>query len=148
MCGIALSENAFNNCTSLPNIALPSGLSVIGNAAFAGCGKLTDVYYVGTQEQWNEISILDANEPLLSAVLHCIAPDLTLPAALTAIESEAFAGGSFACVSIPAGVTSIAPDAFGNRTSLTIIGVPGSAAEDFARAHGKKYPSACDYAEG
>ena len=63
-------------------------------------------------------------------------PDLTLPAALTAIGSEAFAGGSFACVSIPAGVTSIAPDAFGNRTGLTIIGVPGSAAEDFARAHG------------
>ena len=133
---IRIDENAFNNCTSLSNIALPSGLSVIGNAAFAGCGKLTDVYYVGTQEQWNEISILDANEPLLSAVLHCIAPDLTLPAALTAIESEAFAGGSFASVYIPAGVTSIAPDAFGNRTGLTIIGVPGSAAEDFARAHG------------
>lgn len=133
---IRIDENAFNNCTSLSNIALPSGLSVIGNAAFAGCGKLTDVYYVGTQEQWNEISILDANEPLLSAVLHCIAPDLTLPAALTAIGSEAFAGGSFACVSIPESVTSIAPDAFGNRTSLTIIGVPGSAAEIFAQNHG------------
>ena len=63
-------------------------------------------------------------------------PDLTLPAALTAIGSEAFAGGSFACVSIPESVTSIAPDAFGNRTGLTIIGVPGSAAEDYARAHG------------
>ena len=66
-------------------------------------------------------------------------PDLTLPAALTAIGSEAFAGGSFTCVSIPAGVTSIADDAFGDRTSLTIIGVPGSTAEDFARAHGFEF---------
>ena len=63
-------------------------------------------------------------------------PDLTLPAALTAIGSEAFAGGSFASVYIPAGVTSIATDAFGNRTGLTIIGVPGSAAEIFAQNHG------------
>ena len=63
-------------------------------------------------------------------------PDLTLPAARTAIGSEAFAGGSFASVYIPAGVTSIATDAFGNRTGLTIIGVPGSAAEIFAQNHG------------
>jgi hypothetical protein len=79
---------------------------------------------------------LDANEPLLSAILHCADPALTLPAALTAIGSEAFAGGAFDSVYIPDSVTSIAEDAFGDRTSLTIIGVPGSAAEDFARAHG------------
>ena len=63
-------------------------------------------------------------------------PALTLPAALAAIGSEAFAGGAFDSVYIPDSVTSIAEDAFGDRTSLTIIGVPGSTAEVFAQAHG------------
>jgi len=86
-------------------------------------------------------------------------PDLVLPAALTSIEEEAFAGGAFrfvklpdqavsiarsafadcsnlAVVYIPSTVTDIHQDAFGNRTSLTIIGAKGSTAETFANAHG------------
>ena len=59
--------------------------------------------------------------------------DLTLPAALTTIESEAFSGGAFTSVYIPASVTSIASDAFGTRTDLTIYGTIGSQAQTFAR---------------
>ncbi len=63
-------------------------------------------------------------------------PDFILPSALTAIESEAFAGGEFASIYIPNGVVCIADDAFGTRDSLTIYGVPGSTAETFAKKHG------------
>ena len=62
--------------------------------------------------------------------------DLTLPVALTAIESEAFAGGGFASVLIPANVTIIAPDAFGDRTDLTVFGVSGSYAQTYAGLKG------------
>ena len=62
--------------------------------------------------------------------------DLVLPAALKTIDSEAFAGGTFSSVYIPASVTSIAPDAFGDRQGLTIFGAPGSYAETYAAAHG------------
>lgn len=61
-----------------------------------------------------------------------IKPDLTLPAALTTIESEAFAGGGFNSVLIPPTVKEIASDAFGDRTDLIILGTSGSFAETFA----------------
>lgn len=67
-------------------------------------------------------------------------PELSLPAALNTIESEAFAGGSFSSVYIPAGVTSIAPDAFGDRTDLKVYGEYNTEAETFAA--GKGFPFA------
>ena len=61
---------------------------------------------------------------------------IILPGGLTEIAPEAFAGSEFDSLYIPESVTTIAEDAFGDRTSLTIIGVPGSAAEIFAQNHG------------
>ena len=86
-------------------------------------------------------------------------PDLILPQALKEIDGEAFVGGAFRFVKlpenavsigwhafadcpnlshiyIPASVTDIDPQAFGNMTALTVIGERGSTAETFARAHG------------
>jgi len=61
--------------------------------------------------------------------------DLMLPAMLTEIESEAFAGGVFSSVYIPATVTTIAADAFGSRQGLTVFGTTDTA-RTFAEAHG------------
>lgn len=68
-------------------------------------------------------------------------PDLILPADLTTIGSEAFAGGSFGAVYIPAGITSIADDAFGVRTELTVFGFSESEAEAFAERKGFTFVS-------
>lgn len=88
-----------------------------------------------------------------------IVPDFVLPAALTEIEEEAFAGGAFsfvklpeqaetigsrafadcprlACIYIPAAVQSIDASAFGDASKLTIYGKAESTAESFAKAHG------------
>jgi hypothetical protein len=62
-------------------------------------------------------------------------PGFALPSSLTRIDSQAFAGGVFSCVIIPEGVTSIAPDAFGDRQGLTIFGKSGSYAETYAQDH-------------
>ena len=62
--------------------------------------------------------------------------DLVLPADLKTIESEAFAGGGFDSAYIPAGVTSIAANAFGNRSDLTVFGALGSEALTFAQNRG------------
>ncbi len=87
---------------------------------------------------------------------------LTLPASLTVIEDEAFAGGAFTEVWVPAQVTAIgsrafagcpnlrnvyilgstteiAADAFENVDGLTIIGKYQSTAIAFAKAHGYSY---------
>lgn len=62
-----------------------------------------------------------------------VQPDLVLPASLREIEPEAFADcPQLHCVLIPAETEIIAVDAFGDAQGLTILGVPGSAAESFA----------------
>ena len=68
--------------------------------------------------------------------IYLIVAEMSLPTGLQTIESEAFAGGSFNSVYIPEGVTSIAPDAFGDRSGLKVYGEYGTAAETFADGHG------------
>ncbi len=56
----------FMNCNALKKITLPSGLTSIGNLAFRD-SKLTNVYFCGTEEQWNAIEIGTYNTGLTSA---------------------------------------------------------------------------------
>ena len=46
-------------------------MTKIDSYAFNKCSSLTDVYYSGTKEQWNNISIRSYNTPLTSASIHC-----------------------------------------------------------------------------
>lgn len=50
----AIGEKAFYYCTSLTSIVIPINLTSIGNDAFTGCSGVTDVYYEGTEEQWDD----------------------------------------------------------------------------------------------
>ena len=52
----SIGNQAFYNCTSLTSITIPSGVTSIGNYALYGCSRLANIYYKGTQEQWNAIS--------------------------------------------------------------------------------------------
>ena len=48
---------AFYNCKSLTSITIHNNVTALGKSAFRGCDSLTDVYYSGTEEQWNKINI-------------------------------------------------------------------------------------------
>ncbi|MBQ6065539.1 MAG: leucine-rich repeat protein [Clostridia bacterium] len=61
---------AFEGCISLTALALPSGVTMIGGDAFSGCSSLTDVYYAGSEAQWNNINIRTGNEILTGANIH------------------------------------------------------------------------------
>ncbi len=61
---------AFYGCTGLTSITIPDSVTSIGNYAFFDCTSLTDVYYTGTEEQWNAITIKDYNESLTNATIH------------------------------------------------------------------------------
>ena len=65
-----IEHSAFDCCTSLTSVTIPDSVTTIESWAFAGCVILTDVYYNGTEEEWNQIEIGDGNEPLLNAKIH------------------------------------------------------------------------------
>ena len=60
---------------------------------------------------------------------------LRLPAWLRAIEDGAFEGIAADAVILPPEVVSIADSAFANSNVRYVFGIPGSAAEDFAKDH-------------
>ena len=67
---ISIGSEAFGYCTSLISIELPSSIISIGNSAFNSCTNLNDVYYTGTEEQWNSIVIGSNNTSLTNATIH------------------------------------------------------------------------------
>ena len=85
---------AFNNCMKLTEVTIPSGVARIGKSAFSYCSYLTEVtissdvkeieesafefcvglknvFYSGTEEQWNNIQIGPNNEALQDAEIYC-----------------------------------------------------------------------------
>ena len=63
----SIGHFAFSMCTNLKSITIPSSVTSIGYGAFYNCNSL-NVYYEGTEEQWNNISIEDwLNESLTNA---------------------------------------------------------------------------------
>ncbi len=66
----AIEYAAFASCQSLESIVLPDSISSIDEYAFYDCKKLTDVYFKGTQAQWEEIPIGEENESLINATMH------------------------------------------------------------------------------
>lgn len=61
-----ISSGAFSDCCSLVNITLPKSITSIQEKAFNGCNNLT-VFYKGTVEDWEKISIGSYNDAITSA---------------------------------------------------------------------------------
>ncbi|MCI5790329.1 MAG: leucine-rich repeat domain-containing protein [Clostridiales bacterium] len=52
-----IGDGAFYGCTGLTDVIIPDTVMVIGSAAFAGCEGMKALYYKGTAEQWNKITV-------------------------------------------------------------------------------------------
>ena len=95
-----IKAKAFYNCTSLKEINLPDGLTKIGDSAFVGCESLTSiyipksvtsigasafnnylktVYFEGSEEEWNSITLGINNTPLQQAEIIFNSAGTTVP---------------------------------------------------------------------
>ncbi len=66
--GIARYE--FENCSSLKSLVIPVNAQYIGYCALDGCSDLTDIYYGGSEDEWESIDIDDGNEILDDVTIH------------------------------------------------------------------------------
>ena len=68
---ITIYNSAFEKCTGLKTVRLSVNVKSIGSYGFYDCSSLSNVYFLGTEEEWEQISIGDSgNEPLTSASRH------------------------------------------------------------------------------
>ena len=61
-----IPKEIFMDCP-LMSIVIPETITAIGDTAFHGCEELTEVYYEGTEEKWNILTIGYNNDFLISA---------------------------------------------------------------------------------
>ena len=67
----SIGYNAFKECKSLESIYLPKSLGRV-NAAFEGNESLKDIYYAGSREEWQQVSVEQDsdNESFIAATVH------------------------------------------------------------------------------
>ncbi len=63
-------EDPLYDCLGIENVTIPKTITNIGQSAFWGCEKLKDVYYEGTENEWNAITIASGNDYLTNATIH------------------------------------------------------------------------------
>ncbi len=74
---VNVPKNAFRNCTALKTVVASAALYNVYDNAFANCPAIADVYYLGTQENWDDIYFASGNDDLLGAALHLHAHSFT-----------------------------------------------------------------------
>ena len=67
---VRIGESAFAYCKGLTSITIGNQVAEIGPSAFISCDNLKDVYYCGSESDWNKISIAEANDQLTAATIH------------------------------------------------------------------------------
>ena len=162
-----IGENAFENCVSLKNVSIPFSVTEIGSEAFCGCKGLKEitipnsvtyigysafyecdnletVYFMGTQQQWDDLSvtvnddvnvIVDpdaANSDFMISNGHLIKykgkdKSVTIPDSVTAINNYAFSGcTSLTNVVIPDSVKILNDSVFEGCENLTSVTISNS----------------------
>lgn len=68
-------SGAFSGMTTLTDIYLPASLKTISSNSFANCSNLKNVFFAGTQGQWDTMNIADGNQELSLATVVCTGKD-------------------------------------------------------------------------
>ena len=134
----SIGAYAFQDCSGLTSIPLPSTVTNIGIRAFKGCSGLTSISLpegvtsIGEQTFYDCSSLTSIPLPkgVTSIGNHAFSgcsrlTSISFPEGVTSIGNGAFSGCSgLISISIPKGVTSIGESTFSSCSSLTLISLP------------------------
>ena len=65
-----IKNKAFADCAALKTVTISDKITTVEDLAFINCTKLKDVYYLGSDAQWNAMSIGTNNTCLTDANIH------------------------------------------------------------------------------
>ena len=123
----SIGSYTFSNCPSLTTVTIGNGVTEIESHAFLGCNSLTSVNYLGTIEQWCNISFNEhTSNPLYYAkklyVNNELVTDIVIPNTVTEIKAYAFYDcDSLKSVTIGNSVETIGSYAFYNCDKLVEV---------------------------
>ena len=67
----SIDPSAFASCYRFTAVLIPNSVTSIGMSAFSACGSLSDIYFTGTEAQWNSISkSVDTIAAMSKATIH------------------------------------------------------------------------------
>ena len=98
-----IEYQTFYGCESLESVTIPDAITDIGDNAFLNCDSLKDVYFLGTKDAWQKVSIESENEAITeNATIHYFSewtrekePTCTETGSETSTCSEADCGKTF-----------------------------------------------------
>ena len=112
-----IGECAFYGCRSLASITIPKSVTEIGTWAFVECQSLASITIPNGVTEIGEMAFCDCRS----------LASITIPDSVTEIGSSAFSDcRSLASITIPNGVTEIGTRAFCDCRSLASITIPNS----------------------
>ncbi|MBQ7296161.1 MAG: leucine-rich repeat protein [Clostridia bacterium] len=65
-----IPKSAFYQCEGINKITIPVSVTAIDEFAFTRAANLTDVYYIGTEAQWEGVTVGTNNSAFLGATFH------------------------------------------------------------------------------
>lgn len=67
----SINHSSFSCCFNLERVTILGNITNIGTDAFYECDSLTNIYFAGTEEDWNAITVEEGNEILDSVTVCC-----------------------------------------------------------------------------
>lgn len=166
---LSIERYAFSGCRNITYIVIPESVAYIGQGAFRDCSGLiaitvdpNNIFY-DSRNNCNAI-IETASNTLVAGCNKTIIPDsvtsigddafescdnldsIVLPESVTQIGSDAFSYcRNLKSIFIPDSVIAIDNDAFWNSKKVTIYGISGSYAENYANQNSIPFVAVTDY---
>ena len=134
-----IEQNAFDSCSDLTSVSIPSSVSKIGSESFQKCVSLKEIAVpdrVNVIEERTFSACSSLEKAVLGSNIETIGwaafdgcsslADINIPERVSKIESYALRGTALSEINLPDGLSEIGESAFRNCASLTEIVLPDS----------------------